>query len=123
MSNETSILSFESFDNTHPAAWDYYHKPLMGAPGETRHAVYWTAGFVGHDGAVTGDLEWLLGIARAGKQHVEAPIWVRPMYYGEDVQRLLSIERERCARIVEDMVRAVDGHDAIAAIRSGREAP
>ena len=35
------------------AAWDYYHKRLQGAPGETRHHVYWTADYVGRD-AVAG---------------------------------------------------------------------
>lgn len=82
-----------------PAAWDYYHKRLMSTAGETRHHVYWTASYIGRDGTLTGDLELLLDAARAGKPHVEASIWVRPMYYGDDVQRMIAAERERCANI------------------------
>lgn len=54
-------------------AWDYYHRRLMGAPGETRHHIYWVSDYVGRDGKVTGDLAWLLDAARRGKEHVEAP--------------------------------------------------
>ena len=32
-------------------------------------------------------------------------------------EQAVAAERERCARIVEDMVRAVDGADALEAIR------
>ena len=68
-----------------PVAWDYYHKRLQGAPGETRHDVIWVANYTLKDGSVSGDLELVLQHRRAGRDNVEATIWLRPLYYGDDV--------------------------------------
>jgi hypothetical protein len=42
---------------------------------------------------------------------------VEPLYTQAAIAAAVAAERERCARIVEDMVRMVDGSDALAAIR------
>lgn len=40
------------------------------------------------------------------------------MVNSDDLGRMLAAEREACAKLVDDMVRYVDGHDCANAIRT-----